>query len=199
MNNSIGTERPSLYGNFRNRKFSNIYDTYEAFYKDFGFFKLNGLDPKLINENSLQTIYMLLCGYYGQSTIASSSEDQFKIQLFTKIFQYAPTWEKRLDVQDKIRHLTEKEITTGSKVIYNHAYHDGTEPSTDTLEELPAINEQNTNNYVKNKLEGYANLTALLDTDVTQDFISKFKNLFLVIVEPELPLWYITEYGEDNI
>ena len=90
------------------------------------------------------------------------------------------------------------EGTPASKVIYNHAYHDGTEPSTDTLEELPAINEQNTNNYLKNKLEGYANLTALLDTDVTQDFISKFKNLFLVIVEPELPLWYITEYGEDK-
>lgn len=195
---SIGDLHEPLYGNFRNKKFNQIYETYESFYKDYGLFKVNGLDPKLLNENSLKTIFMLLSGYYGQSTIANASIDQFKIKLFTLVFQYAPAWEKRLDVQNKIRQLTEEEITTGSKVIYNHAYHDGTAPSTNTLEELPAINEQNTNNYKKSKLEGYASLISLINTDVTKDFVNKFKGLFLTIVEPELPLYYVTESGEEE-
>lgn len=193
---SIGTDRPSLYGNFRNPKFNEIYQDYSTFYEDFKTFEENGLNPQFLNPNILQTIFMLLSASYGQSTIANASVDQFKLKLFSIIFQYGPTWEKRLDVQTKLRNLKEEDLRTGSKVIYNHAFNPGTEPNTNTLEEIPGINEQNTNNYVKNKLEGYSGLVSLLKTDVTEEFIKQFKKLFLVIVEKELPLWYITSYGE---
>ena len=69
----------------------------------------------------------------------------------------------------------------------------GTTPSTSSLEELPGIDDQNTTQYKKNKLDAYANLMGLLEKDVTEEFLSKFKNLFLKFVEREIPLWYITE------
>ena len=34
---------------------------------------------------------------------------------------------------------------------------------------------------------------ALVEKDVTEEFMNKFKKLFLIIVEPQLPLWYLTE------
>ena len=69
----------------------------------------------------------------------------------------------------------------------------GTAPSTSSLEELPGIDDQNTTQYKKNKLDAYANLMGLLEKDVTEEFLSKFKSLFLKFVEREIPLWYITE------
>lgn len=183
----------SLYGNFRTRKFNEIYGDLSSFTEDFNYYSNIGLNPEFSSQTTISTIFYLLSANYGNSSIVNADENQFKLKLYSIIYQYGPTWEKRLDIQKKLRGLSEKDITTGSKVIYNHANNPSTLPSTDDLTELNYINEQNTNNYIKNKVEGYANLTALLETDVTQEFISKFKKLFATIVEPELPLWYIEE------
>ena len=95
-----------------------------------------------------------------------------------------------------MRNLTDTELTTGTKAIYNRAENPGTTPTTGSLSELTYINEQNTSNTKKSKLEAYAELYALIDMDVTQAFIDKFKKLFLNIVQPELPLLY--EEDEDD-
>lgn len=187
----------SLYGNFRTQTFNNIYENVNDFTDEFYFYSNIGLNPEFSSQTTISTIFYLLSANYGNSSIVNLDENQFKLKLFSIIYQYGPTWEKRLDIQKKLRSLSEKDIISGSKVIYNHANNPGTSPSTDDLTELPYINEQNTNNYVKNKIEGYANLTNLLETDVTQEFISKFKKLFMTIVEPELPLWYVTDIEEE--
>lgn len=122
--------------------------------------------------------------------------------------EYGPTWEKRLDIQKAIRDLsvnyadindpTKPSVFWGSKAIYNAAQNPSTEPSTATLEEITYINQQNTTNYKKSPLDGYAMLLELLDTDVTKEFIDKFKVCFKVFVSPERPLLYVTEEDEDN-
>lgn len=112
--------------------------------------------------------------------------------------QYGPTWEKRLAVQKSIRDLTADDIRLGSKAIYNQAMNPSTEPSTSTLEEITYINTQNTTNYKKSPLEGYAMLLELLNTDVTKDFIDKFKVCFKTFVQPERPLIYVSEEDEDD-
>ena len=81
----------------------------------------------------------------------------------------------------------------GSKAIYNHSYNPGTSPATTTLDELPTINDQNTTNYKKSELEALASLDAILANDVVDDFIHKFKRLFITIVAPDYPLLYSTE------
>lgn len=174
-----------LYGNYRTRTFANIFTSESAFSAaahEAGI-------PVLIKESSLKTLYYLLYARYANEHIASSDENRFQYQLFSIIFSKGPTWEKRLEIQDKLRNLSEDELIQGSKAIYNTALNPGTAPSTDTLEELSYINQQNTTKYRKTKLEGYTLLLNLLDTDVTSEFIDSFKKLFNQFGS-EAPLYY---------
>lgn len=183
----------SLYGNYRTRKFNEIYENYNDFEQDFQLYSGVGFDPQFQNTTTTSLVFYLLSSRYGNSSIRNSDENQFKLKLFSNIFQYGPTWEKRLDIQKELRGLSEDELLTGTKQINNHAYNPGTAPSTDTLDEIPAINEQASTKYKISKMDAYANLMALLEKDVTEEFIGKFKKLFIAVVEPRDPLWYETE------
>lgn len=184
----------SLYGNYRQVKFTDVYPDVDTFLAEYN---SNGIKTT-ISQESATTLYYLIYSRFGNSVIASSDTNRFKYDLFGTIFSYGPTWEKRLEIQDKLRNLTDDEIFTGSTNINNHAYHTGTAPSTNYLDELPAINEQVTNKYKKDKMSGYSMLISLLDTDVTEGFISKFKKLFIKVVQPDIPLWYATEITTDD-
>lgn len=187
----------SYYGGFRTRMFAEIYPNAFDFKEAYTTSPLSMLNEQaLITEDTINLIYYLLYARYGNSHIAYSDENQFKYAMFSTIFMYAPTWQKRLDIQANLRALSEEEIIAGSKAIYNHAFNPSTEPSTSSLSELIHINEQNTTNYKKSKMEAYAMLTELIDTDVTEEFVAKFKKLFLTVVSPDYPLLYATE--EEN-
>lgn len=183
-----------LYGNFRTRTFSAIFPDADTFLEDY---KSSGLNSGL-DDATITTLYYLLYARYGNSHIASSDENTFKYRVWSTIFMYGPTWQKRLEVQEKIRGLTEAEIASGSLAVYNHAFNPSSAPSTTTKEELEYINEQNTTRYKKGTVDAYRDLWDMLDTDVTKYFIDRFKDLFLKIVEPEYPLWYRTEIQEDT-
>lgn len=154
--------------------------------------------PLKISEDSTKTLYWLLLAEFANSTIANADENQFKNRLYATIFRYGPTWEKRLEIQEKIRALTDDEIGTGVKQIINKAEHPGTLPSTSSLEALTLISEQNVVNTKRDKLTAYNALTALLETDVTASFIDRFRPLFMKVVAPERPLLYENEVEEDD-
>ena len=116
--------------------------------------------------------------------------------MFSVILQYAPNWYKKRNIQDTLRSLSEQELLAGSTQIYNNAQNPEAEPDTQTLEELKYINAQNVTKNKRSKLEAYSALYDILSRDVTKEFINQFKVLFLVIAQPELPLWYITEIEE---
>lgn len=184
----------SLYGSYRQKKFTDVYESVEDFlanYKDCGL-------PTTISDNSAQTLFYLLYGSYGNDIVASSDINRFKYKLFSIIFQYGPNWEKQLEIQNKLRGLTEDDIRLGSRQIYNTAQNPSTEPSTDTTDELQYINNQNVTKNQRGVLEGYATLLSLLRTDVTQEFLNRFRKLFLTIVQPEEPLLYITEVDNND-
>lgn len=185
----------SLYGNYRQVKFTDVWQTAASFVSDY---KNNGIETT-ISDKTATTLYYLLYSRYGNSVLASSDTNRFKYDVWATIFSYGPTWEKRLEIQDKLRNLTDDELFNGATQIYNHAYNPGTAPSTNTLDELTAINEQNTSKSKKGKMDAYAMLIALLETDVTESFLDKFKKLFLKVVQPELPLWYATNIVDDNV
>lgn len=182
----------TLYGSYRGRKFSDIYPDSATFINDYNTIGF----PTTLKENSIispGTVYFLLYANYGNSTVASSDEARFKFKLFSLIWQYAPVLNKRREIQEKLINLTEKDIMTGSVQVYNNAQNPATEPSTDDDEYLAYINQQNVAKNKKGKLEAYALLDSLLKKDVTQEFLNRFKPLFLNIVQPELPLWYESE------
>lgn len=184
----------SLYGSYRQKRLTDVYTSATDFladYKDCGI-------PTTISDNSAQTLFYLLYGSYGNDVVASSDINRFKYKLFSIIFQYAPNWEKQLEIQNKLRGLTEDDIRLGSRQIYNTAQNPSTEPSTDTTDELQYINNQNVTKNQRGVLEGYATLLSLLRTDVTQEFLNRFRKLFLTIVQPEEPLLYITEVDNND-
>lgn len=185
----------SLYGKFfRTRTFKQIFPTMN----DFVTAATESQIPQVLSEDNLKTLYCLLYARYGNSNVSSSDENQFKYQVYSTIFMYGTAWQKRLEIQSNLSKLTDDEILKGSTAIYNTALNPGTAPGTQTVEELNFINSQNVTKYKKGKLEGYAILADLIKTDVTRDFIDKFKPLFITFVQPEAPLLYPTFEGDEN-
>lgn len=171
--------------------FTEVYDNVEDFLNDY---KNIGL-PTTISDTSATTLFWLLYGRYGNNPIANRDINQWKVKVFSVIFQYGPTWEKKLQIQTRLRSLTEEEIIRGNKVVQNNALNPDTAPGTAALDELLYINNQTATNSKRSFLEGYAALATLLEDDVSEAFLSHFKPLFSMLVRPEHPILY---YEEDD-
>ena len=182
------------YQVYRTNTFQEIWDSAAKFVAEY---KANGIKTTISDDNCT-TLYYLLYAKYGNNPIASSDENRFKYAVWATIFKYGPTWEKRLEIQDKLRALSEDDLLRSGKSIFNHAYNPSTEPSTGSLDELPGINEQNTNQYVKSKIDAYGSLMELLRTDVTEQFLGEFRKLFKICLV-ENPLLYVTDLKEGEI
>ena len=180
-----------LYGNQRTRTFAEIYptaDDFKAAYDSNPFATATN-----INDSEITKIYYLLYANYGNSSICSSDEYRFELKLFSIIYQYGPIYIQKKIIQEKIVDTPYNDFKSGGKVIYNTALNPNVAPSTDTLTELPYINNQNTNNYVKSDAESMQIKWDLMDDNLESEFLAKFKPLFLKIVNPTVPLWYISE------
>lgn len=182
------------YPRFDTKLFTDIYDdagTFVYYYKHCGI-------PTTISDSNCNTLYYLLYARYGNNPIANMDEEQFKYKVCALIFQYGPTWEKRLAIQQSLRGLSDSDLLQGAKAIYNHAYNPSQAPSTSTLTELEYINDQNTTNYKKSKMEAYAQLWDLLAVDVTGEFLNKFQKCFKQFVQPERTFIYVTDLDEEE-
>lgn len=177
---------------FNNITFSDLWGTAEEFIAAYDETTL----PKTpyVDNDTLQLIWVLLTGRFADSTIKSyNTYGAFQIRFMSKVWQYAPTWKKELDIQNKLRSLSLEngsELFEGGKAIYNSAMNPGTAPST---EELNFINSQNTTKYKKSKLEGYIMLSEVLKTDVTEAFLRRFDDMFKTIIYSGTTLTYATE------
>ena len=170
---------------YNTKKFTDIYESLNDFIYDYNNIGI----PKIISVDSASTLYFLLYGKFGNSPIANFDENQFKYKLFSIVYMYGPTWEKRLDIQAKLRGLTDTELATGTKSIFNHAYNPGeiaseSASSTTNQPELQYVNDQNVANVTKSKMDAYMQLYALLETDVTEEFLAQFNKCFKQFVRP---------------
>lgn len=190
----------SLYGSFRQKTFSNIYDSVDTFIEEYNNAGINALasviDPSgynnVFNTSTLTAIYYLLYSRYGNSVIASSDINRFQEQLFSIIIQNVPVWLKKSQIQSKLRNLTEEEIETSYSSILNTASNpNNVEDNNDG--ELPYISNQNVSKSKKGKINAYKDYLDILNNDYTEVFISKFKKLFLTVIQPEEPLLYESE------
>ena len=310
-----------MFPQYDTKLMAEVWNSASAFLTDYQ----NAGIPTTISNQNATTLYYLLYARYGNTPIANYDENQWKYKMFSIIFQYGPTWEKRLDIQTTLRGLqisdlvdngslhelfshsgsesssktgsdnntrtlntTEKNTgtsavantgtdttastgtqsvshtgtvgTTGeTEDIKNHAYNPSTSPAQNAYSPLTYINEQHatkndanstvtnnltdaTTNDLQNqtthnttstttndlsradtgtikddrtitdavnaennsqnetttvmtagKLKAYEKLLELLETDVTGEFISKFKICFKQFVMPERTFIYVTE------
>ena len=262
--------------------FTDIWEDKDEFLYDY---KNVGI-PTTISDSNATTLYYLLYARYGNNPIANYDEEQFKYKVMSIIFQYGPTWEKRLGIQTTLRGLQIEDLvsdgsfselfghqgaassnttdssnstrtidndttSTGTVTIdtdndttdvKNHAYNPSTAPAVNAYDPLGYINEQNatknvldgtqettndlagtsdttdqvyangtkaitsndsatdstTRTLTTGKLKAYERLLALLETDVTGQFISKFKVCFKQFVLPERTWIYVTEVEDDE-
>lgn len=188
---------PAMRPEFDTVRFTQVWETAEEFIEDY---EDNGIPTIIDSATSATTLYYLLYAKYGNNPIANYDVTQFKYKVFSLIFQYGPTWEKRLKIQERLRALseTDPEFRKGSKAIYNQALNPADAPSTSTLTEIPYINSQNTTNYNKSVMDAYSQLWDLLNTDVTEEFLKKFQKLFKQFVKPEHTYIYVTEDEDDG-
>ena len=93
MSNMIPQYDTKIFTDIWNRVSEFMYD-----YKHVGI-------PTTISDSNATTLYYLLYARYANNPIANYDEEQFKYKVFSIIFQYGPTWEKRLSVQNTLRGL----------------------------------------------------------------------------------------------
>ena len=58
------------------------------------------------SSDQVKLLYYLLYAKYGNSTICGSDVNKWKYRLFAKVFQFGPSWKKRIDIQKSVRELT---------------------------------------------------------------------------------------------
>ena len=139
-----------------------------------------------ITEANLKKLYWLLVARYGANPIVNYSIDLFKAKIVGITFQKGPTWERKLAVQKSLRELSEAELLTGARTMFNRALHPETAPGTDTDEELSYINAQDVSKQKRSKLDAYSYLQDVLKTDVTEEFIRSYEKLFSKFVSPTI-------------
>lgn len=181
-----------IFQEFNNITFSELWETADAFIASYNETKL----PKApyLDDDTLELVWLLLTGRFADSTIKPyNTFGAFQIRFMSRVWQYAPTWKKELDIQNKLRALSldeGSELFEGGKSIHNSAMNPGTAPTT---EELNFINAQNTTKYKKSKLEGYILLSEVLKTDITDAFLRRFDDMFKTIIYSGRTLTYATE------
>lgn len=262
--------------------FTEIWDEADEFIYDY---KHAGI-PTTISDSNATTLYYLLYARYGNNPIANYDVNQFKYKVLSIIYQYGPTWEKRLSVQNTLRGLQLSDLvddgsfselfghqgansssktdssnstrtidndttSTGTVTVdtdndntdvTNHAFNPSTAPATNAYDPLTYINQQEakknvldgtqettndlagtsdttdqvyangtstitgndsatnttTRTLTAGKLKAYERLLALLDSDVTGEFIARFKVCFKQFVLPERTWIYVTEIEEGD-
>lgn len=183
-------EDQELFTNPWTKNLSDIFPDYESFV---GAYTGSGLPNRFKDLDFLETIYFVLMGEYAASSIASMSEDLFKVRFLTLVHAYGPQLERELQIQDDLLKMSTEELMISSKAIFNTALNPSEAPSTDTIDELPYINQQNTTKHVRSKLDAYMLLEDLLNDNLIKDFINRFDHLFVRVLRTNNPLYYKTE------
>ena len=185
---------PMLRPEYSTKTFAQVYSSFEEFKADYDALITlvsGGVQP--LTNAIVQATFYLLFARYGNNPIVNFDITQFKMKLMSVIATYGPVWEKKKAIQKSLRDLSEAELLQGAKQIYNHAFNPSTEPSTQELEELTHINDQNVTNNKKAKMEAYSILWANLHVDATDEYLNKFKNCFSRFVEDQYPILFEVE------
>lgn len=182
---------------YSTKTFVQVYATASAFLTDAtAKFAAFGKTPEYWDDTTGARLYYILYAQYGNHPIAYTDETQFAFQLFSVTLQYFDLWLKKIDIQDKLRGLTEDELQTGAIQIYNKASNPSqieTEGGTLSKDEIPYVDEQNTAKHKRSKLEAYNLLWGLLRANATEDLLRKYRPLFRQFVSDDYCATYESE------
>lgn len=176
--------------------FNDIYDSFDSFKESF----TSTVFGNVINDTQLEVLYYLLYARYGNSTIAGYDVNQWEYRLYSIIYQYAPSYFKKREIQDELvkMDLNGDEILKGARMVHNTALNPGNEPGTASADELDYINSQDTSNYRHSKVDALAKLASIIRMDTMKELLDRFKDLFLKVLSPYEPILYATQEDDEN-
>lgn len=134
------------------------------------------IEPKVV-----QKYFFMIYAKYANSTIVGSDEDQWKDRFFLTFYEFAPAYQQKYKVQKRLRTMSEEDMLKGAIQKTTHGFNPSTDITGNTDTEITTVNDQNLLKYTKGTLDGYNNLLELLKSDVTDQFVSKFKPLFIKV------------------
>ena len=187
----------SYYGGFRTPTLAQIWKSESEFLNEFRetpfYAHITSGNPAA--QLDLELTFFLLYARYGNSHIANSDINQFKYGFFSRIFMYGPSWAIRLSSQKALRELSLDQLREGTISTYNNGSNPGYIQGISEPDGIK-IDSQSKTLHNRSILDAYANLLSVVETDVTEDFINKFKNLFTKVAAADENLLYITR--EEN-
>lgn len=187
-------ESGSRYGIFNSRSFAQIFPSVDEFRAKYEFWVAEPYRFK--DASSLNTIFFLMYGRYGNSHIANEvDENQFVAEVMSILFQHGTIWEAKLKAQTTIRSWTEADIMAGSQELHNAAFNPSQE--TNPGEEILTVNQQNTSRRTRDKMNAYAMWQSMMDADFTEELLARFAHLFSKIINPVGTEIYYT-YTEES-
>ena len=182
---------------YNTKTFSDVYPDFATFKKDFDE-EFGQYAKDCISATSLKYLFYMLYSRYANNPIVNYSEIQFRSKVVNITFQKGPTWERKLALQKTLRELSDDDLLTGARTIFNRAEHDASEPSTLSTEETPYINYQDVSKQRRSKLDAYSYLQDVLKTDVSEEFIKSYKVLFSKFVSPTITRIYVNDIEEEE-
>lgn len=178
---------------YNNLLFKQLFESNE----DFVIYVKSDFAKDCLTEDNLKLLYGLLYARYGNNPIANRDINQAKAIFSSVIYRFGPAWQKKVEVQEKLRGLSDDEICKGGKAVYNKALNPSDDPTASGLDEIDTINEQSTQKLSRSKIEGYGLLLSLLKTDVTSDFIERFSECFKRFVVADCNIVYDDDEEEE--
>lgn len=180
---------------YNNVTFCNVWESAAKFLED-----CKNADIELkIRDDSCTNLYYLLYAKYANNPIANFDIHQFKYKVYTTVFKFGGEWERKLEIQDTLRTMSESDIMKGNGGIYNHANNPSVAPSTSGTEELTYVDDQTYSKQKRGKLEAYEFLWSILNSDVTDDFLKKFEPCFAKFVDRNVEAIYCTDEDTDDV
>ena len=137
---------------YNTKLFNDIFPTKESFKDSYDEFQSTAGLTNILDDNDKAITWQLLSARYGNSPIANLSETQFKLKVWQIMFEYGPTWAKRLEIQEKLRGLTDDQLKAGSSIITNIASNPQTSSDTETTGYISYTDQQTAQNQKKSLL-----------------------------------------------
>lgn len=164
------------------KTFSEVYADSSALQSDFEAKGFNDLG--FPSDYPWAVFYALIYGRHGHATVISPDEklDAWQYRFCSIIWQFGPYWLKEVSIQQSLRDLSEEDLLKGSLMVSSNALNPAEKPSA-TFEALDVpkvetIQQQATSQSRRSKMDAYATLSALLRTDVTENYLRRFDALF---------------------
>ena len=181
MSDVYSIEIPGLVPEYSRMLFRQVWPTRDQFVSEYSASSFNL--PELDDKKNL--IYDLLYASFANTPIVNDDVNYFKSRIFMTVFEYGPTWKKRLEVQQTLRGMSEEELRIGGRNVSNYAVNPNSAPATSSLDELNFVQQQTARGHKLSKAQAYATLLNLLEEDVTKFFVYQFVPCFSRFLKPE--------------